>query len=62
MVTLHDPNHALFLADNVMFIKNKKALIGRAEEMMTREKLIELYGVQCDIVENDGEKNIIVRF
>lgn len=49
IVTLHDPNHAMFIADNVAMIKDGRIEMDKAEQMLTEEKLEGLYGVKCGI-------------
>ena len=45
ILSSHNPNHALFLDGNVILLQNGKiSAVGKANEMITREKLREIYG------------------
>ena len=45
ILSSHNPNHALFLDGNVILLQNGKISdVGKANEMITREKLREIYG------------------
>lgn len=50
IITLHEPNHALYLADSIVMVHDKKAEQGPKEEMMTREKMQSLYGVRSEFL------------
>ena len=62
IVTLHDPNHAMYISDNVMLIKDKHVRLGTKEEMMTEEELEELYGIRCEVQGAEDDKYIKVFF
>ena len=45
ILSSHNPNHALFLDSNVILLQNgKTSVIGSAKEIITKEKLFEIYG------------------
>jgi iron complex transport system ATP-binding protein len=55
--TSHDPNHALLLNAQVAAVKSKdEMLIGGAEEMITAETAMALYGVRAEIAVAHDEK------
>ena len=62
IITLHDPNHAMYISDNVMMIKNGHVRIGTRDEIMTEENLMDLYGIRCDIDGAGIDRNVRVRF
>lgn len=45
IITFHEPNHALYLADQVVMVNNGTARQGSVSEMMTKENIQSLYGV-----------------
>lgn len=58
MVT-HDPGHALFCASRVVAM-NDGVIVGNgsARDVFTRERLSEIYGVECCIAEVNPEPNV----
>jgi len=54
LMNLHDPNMALIFSDRVLLL-NRGALVaqGRPDEVITRENLFEVYGLEVEFV---GEK------
>lgn len=55
LFTTHDPNHALVAADEVvMLMPGGEALQGPVAEMLTAERLAQLYGVPMRMVQLDG--------
>ncbi len=58
LFTTHDPNQALRHADRVMMIRTGQALAsGRANELLTPDRLEQLYGVPIETV-RDGDGRI----
>lgn len=58
LFTTHDPNQALRYADHVLMIRDGQALAaGRAAELLTSERLAELYGVGIETI-RDGEGRV----
>ncbi|MFA6964043.1 ABC transporter ATP-binding protein [Bosea sp. (in: a-proteobacteria)] len=58
LFTTHDPNQALRHADRVMMIREGQPIAsGRAEELLTPERLQELYGVGIETV-RDGDGRV----
>lgn len=53
-ITLHDPNHALYLADNVVMVNDGGAVKGRTAEMMNEENIAKLYGVKSSFFKKFG--------
>lgn len=53
LFTTHDPNQALRHADRVMMIRDGQALAsGPADELLTPERLQQLYGVEIETVQD----------
>ncbi|KRE15892.1 ABC transporter [Bosea sp. Root381] len=58
LFTTHDPNQALRHADRVMMIRDGQALAsGKAAELLTPERLRQLYGVPVETV-TDGDGRV----
>lgn len=58
LFTTHDPNQALRHADRVMMIRDGQAIAsGRADALLTPERLEQLYGVRIETV-RDGDGRI----
>lgn len=58
LFTTHDPNQALRYADHVLMIRDGQALAaGSAAELLTSERLAELYGVTIETI-RDGEGRV----
>ena len=55
LINLHDPNMALLFSDRVLLM-NHGALIaqGRPDEVITRESLLEVYGLEVEFVAENG--------
>ncbi len=61
VMTLHDPNLAYRYADRIALISNARILkIGTPEEIMTKELLTEVYGIEVTILSLDGQKFVLV--
>ena len=55
VMVLHDLNLASMYCDNVMFLKDGKiAYSGSPKELYKKEVFSEIYGFECEIVENNG--------
>ena len=55
VMVLHDLNLASMYCDNVMFLKDGKiAYSGSPKELYKKEIFSEIYGFECEIVENSG--------
>lgn len=56
VLVLHELNYAAFYSDYVCAMKNGKiAKYGTVEEVMTKENLSEIYGVDFEIIEIEGK-------
>lgn len=59
LVTLHDPNLASLFADNIVVIKNGKVIAnGPSKEVFNKELIEKVYGLEIDIIKNNGVKLI----
>jgi iron complex transport system ATP-binding protein len=59
LMNLHDPNMALLFSDKVLLL-NRGALLaqGRPDEVITRESLMEVYGLEVEFVAENGYRVI----
>jgi len=59
LMNLHDPNMALLFSDRVLLL-NRGALVaqGRPDEVITRESLLEVYGIEVEFVAENGYRVI----
>ena len=59
LMNLHDPNMALLFSDKVLLL-NRGALVaqGRPDEVITRENLLEVYGLEVEFVAENGYRVI----
>ena len=56
LFTTHDPNQALRYADRALLLRDGQALAsGKAAELLTPERLAELYGIAIETVRGDGK-------
>ena len=62
VLTLHDPNHALYLADHVLMVSDHTAKYGAVQDLMTPENLERLYGVKTSFAEGKGEKHVLIHY
>jgi iron complex transport system ATP-binding protein len=55
LMNLHDPNMALLFSDKVLLL-NHGVLVaqGRPDEVITRESLLEVYGIEVEFVAENG--------
>ena len=54
VMVLHDLNLASMYCDNVMFLKDGKIVYsGSPKELYKKEVFSEIYGFECEIVENN---------
>lgn len=53
VITLHDPNHALYVADNAVLVHDGTAEIGPKREVMTRENLESLYQISASFIDRN---------
>lgn len=51
VLTLHDPNHALYLADTVVIVNTCEAIQGNAAELLTEENVLKHYQVKASFQE-----------
>ncbi len=51
LLTAHDPNPLLNVMSHVLFFAKGKFLIGKPEEIMTSERLSELYDTPIDVIQ-----------
>ena len=49
-ITLHEPNHALYLADNVVMVSKGNAVKGKTSDLMTAENIEKLYNVKSSFM------------
>lgn len=61
-VTLHDPNHALYIADNVVMVSNGSAVKGKTADMMTEENIRKLYDVKSSFADIGGIRYMAVDY
>jgi len=62
MMTSHFPNHALLCSTKVaLMYKNNQFQVGTAEEIVSRERLKEAYGVDVMLIDAKSAKGEIVR-
>ncbi|BAI61147.1 putative iron compound ABC transporter ATP binding protein [Methanocella paludicola SANAE] len=65
IMTLHDPNHALMYADEVVLMakldghKSNVIAAGLSRDVMTAENIRAAYGVDVEIIEHDNKKVIL---
>lgn len=45
-ITLHDPNHALYLSNNVVMVSGGNAVKGKTDELLTEKNVEKLYNVK----------------
>ena len=62
IITLHDPNHALFLADEVVLVQNGGAVKGPTGELLTEETVRSLYHVDSAMVPKFGKRCMLVNY
>jgi iron complex transport system ATP-binding protein len=59
VMTEHDPNLASLFSDRVLLMNRGKILrYGRAEEVLSRENIMEVYGIDVEIFRNNGNHYI----
>lgn len=59
VMTEHDPNLASLFSDRVLLMKNGRILrYGHVEEVLSRESIMEVYGVDVEIFRNNGSQYI----
>lgn len=51
VITFHEPNHALYLADNIVMVRDHAARIGKKEDIMTRDNIQKLYHIDVSLVD-----------
>lgn len=51
LVSTHDPDHALYLADSVVLMRKDGVRVGRAADLLVDEELTALYGVDVTTVD-----------
>ena len=57
----HDLNIAAQYSDNMIMLSNGGVYaVGKPEDVITRENIAAVYGVECDIVENHGRPHMIM--
>lgn len=56
IAVLHDVNVCSRYCDYVIVLENKKAILGKPEEVLTRERMEEVYHTEVMMVENDKDK------
>jgi iron complex transport system ATP-binding protein len=62
LMNLHDPNMALLFADRVLLLKNGTLVAqGPPHEVITRESLLEVYGLEVEFVSENGCRVICPR-
>lgn len=62
VITLHEPNHALFLADDVVLVSKGEAKRGKMQEMLIKNNMEELYQVKSDFISLNGQKYMLVDY
>ncbi len=59
MMTEHDPNLASLFSDRVLLMNRGRILrYGRAEEVLSRENIMEVYGIDVEIFRSNGNHYI----
>ena len=59
LMNLHDPNMALLFSDRVLLLNRGRLVAqGRPEEVITRESLMEVYGLEVEFVAENGYRVI----
>lgn len=61
-IALHDPNHALSLADRVVLVSGGSAVLEKTETAMTVENMDRLYGVKTAFTEAFGTRCLNIDF
>lgn len=51
LITLHDPNHALYLADNIIMGSGGGAVKGKTGDVMTEDNIAKLYDVKSSFMQ-----------
>lgn len=60
IMTTHFPNHVSEVADIAGIMKNKNfILIGKPEEVITKENIENLYNIKVDIIKNNSKKLVV---
>ncbi len=59
VMTLHDPNQALMYSDNIVMFNKGKIQTGNLKEMITVEQILDVYGVEAEVV-NISEKKYVI--
>ena len=60
VMVLHDINHAVYYSDYVIGMKNKKVIVeGNPNEVITPEIIKELYGIELEVRELNGQKIVM---
>ena len=59
IMVIHDINHALQYADEIIVLKDKKILQGTPKKIITPEMLAEVFGVTADIFTNRRGASVI---
>lgn len=59
IITLHDPNQAIMLSDNVIFFNNGKVETGPKQDLITKEQINQVYDIESNMVEVNGSNYII---
>ena len=55
LMNLHDPNMALLFSDHVLLLKDGTIVAqGKPHEVITRESLLEVYGLEVEFVAENG--------
>jgi iron complex transport system ATP-binding protein len=55
LMTLHDPNMAMQFSDTVAMISGGEIMAGGAPyDVLTRENLLAMYGIDCTVIRNNG--------
>ena len=67
IMSTHSPNHALMLesmgqdAEAVLIRDGKVYLSGRPSEVINRDSVAEVFGVEAEITDLDGLKNMVIK-
>ncbi|MGV8074427.1 MAG: ABC transporter ATP-binding protein [Syntrophobacteraceae bacterium] len=62
VMNLHDPNLALFFADRALLLNNGASVAcGKPHEVINRENLMALYGMEVEFVSGNGIKMVCPR-